>query len=133
VCRQEIDNDGDVVDSKGKSVGHVALLGDILAPEAPPEEPKETEEEVAAKKKLEQDKKLASQLSAYIEQSVDKIKPPILNMITEVRSCLRFTTSTRLTHPQAIDSGERQPKEERDEQKLVDTVKPLLEEDGSIL
>lgn len=129
---KEIDNDGDVTDSKGKSVGHVALLGDILAPEASPEEPKETEEEVAAKKKLEQDKKLASQLAAYIEQSIDKIKP-ILKMITEVRSCPRFTASTRLTHPQAVDSAERQPKEERDEQKLVDTVKPLLEEGGSIL
>ncbi len=34
---------------------------------------------------------------------------------------------------QAIDAAERQPKEELDEQKLVDTVKPLLETGGQIL
>lgn len=34
---------------------------------------------------------------------------------------------------QAIDTAEAQPKEELDEQKLVDTVKPLLEQGGQIL
>lgn len=32
-----------------------------------------------------------------------------------------------------IDAAERQPKEDLDEQKLVDTVKPLIEEGGQIL
>lgn len=34
---------------------------------------------------------------------------------------------------QAIEAAERQPKEELDEQKLVDTVKPLIEQGGMIL
>jgi hypothetical protein len=34
---------------------------------------------------------------------------------------------------QHIEAAERQPKEELDEQKLVDTVKPLIEEGGRIL
>lgn len=38
-----------------------------------------------------------------------------------------------LTCTQAIESAEYQPKEELDEQKLVDTVKPLLEQGGQIL
>ena len=83
---KEIDNDGDVVDGKGNSVGHVTLLGDIPAP--PPEEPKESEEEIAKKTQLEQDRKLASQLASCIEQSVGKIKP-ILKMISDVR-CLQI-------------------------------------------
>lgn len=125
---KEIDNDGDVVDGKGKSVGHVTLLEDIPAPE----EPKESEEEVAKKQQIEQDKKLASQLAACIEQSVDKIKP-ILKMITEVRKYLNTPYAYLPNILQTIDTAERQPKEELDEQKLVDTVKPLLEEGGSIL
>jgi hypothetical protein len=79
---KEIDNDGDVVDGKGHSVGHVTLLEDIPAP--PPEEPKESEEEIEKKRQLEQDRKLAGQLAACIEQSIDKIKP-ILKMIMDVR------------------------------------------------
>jgi len=38
-----------------------------------------------------------------------------------------------LTRLQAIDAAERQPKEELDEQKLVDTVKPLIEQGSQIL
>jgi len=34
---------------------------------------------------------------------------------------------------QTIEAAERQPKEELDEQKLVDTVKPLIEQGGMIL
>lgn len=83
---KEIDNDGDVVDGKGVSVGHVTLLEDIPAPPLEePEEPKESEEDVAKRTQLEQDRKLASQLATCIEQSIDKIKP-ILKMITDVSS-----------------------------------------------
>lgn len=66
-------------------------------------------------KKLEQDKKLAEQMATQIQQSLDKIKP-ILKMITD-----------------AIEEAERKPKEELDEQKVVDAVKPLLEQGGQIL
>ncbi|RDL42399.1 uncharacterized protein BP5553_02378 [Venustampulla echinocandica] len=109
---KEIDDDGDIVNSKGQSLGHISLLEDIpLEPVQEQEDP----EEVEKKKQLEQDKKLANQMAGCVQQSIDKIKP-ILKMITD-----------------AIDAAERQPKEELDEQKLVDTVKPLLEEGGQIL
>lgn len=89
---KEIDNDGDVVDGKGKSVGHVTLLEDIPAPPAAPEEPKESEEEIAEKKQLEADRKLAGQLASVIEQSIDKIQP-ILKMITDVSSLLLIVSN----------------------------------------
>ncbi|KFY95097.1 hypothetical protein V500_02954, partial [Pseudogymnoascus sp. VKM F-4518 (FW-2643)] len=108
---KEIDDEGDVVDGKGNRVGSVMLLADIPAPEEPKESPEEAEE----RKQLEQDKNLAKQMASCVQQSIDKIQP-ILKMITE-----------------AIESAERQPKEELDEQKLVDTVKPLLEQGGQIL
>ncbi|OBT64875.1 hypothetical protein VE03_06410 [Pseudogymnoascus sp. 23342-1-I1] len=113
---KEIDDDGDVVDGKNQRIGSVTLLADIPAPEEPaPEEPEESPEEAEERKQTEQDKKLASQMATCVQQSLDKIQP-ILKMITE-----------------AIESAERQPKEELDEQKLVDTVKPLLEQGGNIL
>jgi len=117
-----VDEDNDVVDSKGKAIGHVTLLQDI-PPEEPKEEPKEEEptepeetpEEKTKREQLEQDKKLANQMANCIQQSLDKIKP-VLKMIME-----------------HIDKADRTPKEELDEQKLVDTVKPLIEEGGRIL
>ncbi|KAH8586759.1 hypothetical protein B0O99DRAFT_643579 [Bisporella sp. PMI_857] len=109
----EIDDDGDVVDGKGVTVGHITLLEDIPEPE--PEEPKESEEEIAERKQIEEDRKLAGRLASCIDQSLESIKP-ILKMITE-----------------AIDQANAQPKEELDEQKLVDTVKPLIEQGGAIL
>ncbi|KFY11910.1 hypothetical protein V492_04198 [Pseudogymnoascus sp. VKM F-4246] len=108
---KEIDDDGDVVDGKNQRVGSVTLIADMPAPEEPTESPEEAEE----RKQMEQDKKLAAQMATCVQQSLDKIQP-ILKMITE-----------------AIESAERQPKEELDEQKLVDTVKPLLEQGGEIL
>jgi len=110
---KEIDNDGDIINAKGQTLGHVTLIEDIPEPE--PEEPKESEEEIEKRKQMETDKKLAGQMATCIQQSLDKIKP-ILQMIAE-----------------NIDAAEKQPKEELDEQKLVDTVKPLIEEGGRIL
>ena len=54
-------------------------------------------------------------------------------MITDVSSHAHPCLPQSLTYTQAIDAAERQPKDELDEQKLVDTVKPLLEEGGQIL
>jgi hypothetical protein len=116
---KEIDEDGDVYNQKNQVIGHVTLLEDIPPePEAEPEpepEPTETAEEIEERKQLETDKKLAGQLAMCVQQSLDKINP-ILKMITET-----------------IEAAERQPKEELDEQKLVDTVKPLIEQGGMIL
>lgn len=108
---KEIDDDGDVVNSKGMTVGHVNLLSDIKEPE----EPEDTEEEIEARKQQEQDKKLANQMAYCLEQCLDKIKP----------ICKMITTK--------IEAAERQPEEERDEEQLVKEVRPLIEEGGNIL
>lgn len=76
---KQIDDDGDVVDGKGKVLGHCSLLAEI--PEEP--EPEESEEEKQARLQVEQDRKIAGQISSCIEQSLDKIKP-ICKMITDV-------------------------------------------------
>jgi hypothetical protein len=117
---KEIDEDGDVYNQKNQVIGHVTLLEDIPEPEPEPEpevepEPTESPEEIKEREQLEQDKKLAGQLAMCIQQSLDKIQP-ILKMITDT-----------------IEAAERQPKEELDEQKLVDTVRPLIEQGGAIL
>lgn len=82
---KEIDNDGDISNEKGLTLGHVTLIDDIPEPEPEPEpeEPQETEEEIAERKQKEQDKKLAGQMATVVGQSLDKIKP-ILQMIAEV-------------------------------------------------
>ncbi|TVY39162.1 hypothetical protein LOCC1_G004807 [Lachnellula occidentalis] len=112
---KEIDNDGDISNEKGTTLGHVTLIDDIPEEEVEEEEPTETEEEKEARLQKEQDQKLAGQMARVVNQSVDKIKP-ILQMINE-----------------HLDEAEKKPKEELDEQKVVDTVKPLIEEGGRIL
>ncbi|KAI1494880.1 hypothetical protein F5X96DRAFT_676154 [Biscogniauxia mediterranea] len=107
---KKIDDDGDVVDQKGSILGHCSLLEEIPEPE-----PEETEEEKADRLQKEQDCKIAGQIGVCIEQSLDKIKP-ICKMITD-----------------RIDSEERKPDDERDEEDLVKQVRPLIEEGGKIL
>ncbi|KAI0899039.1 hypothetical protein F4806DRAFT_493541 [Annulohypoxylon nitens] len=108
---KKIDDDGDVIDGKGNVMGHCSLLEEI--PQTP--EPEETEEEREARLQLEQDRKIAGQISFCIEQSLDKIKP-ICKMIVD-----------------RIDAEERKPEDERDEEELVKQVRPLIEEGGKIL
>jgi hypothetical protein len=112
---KEIDDDGDVINSKGNAIGHVSLIEDISLEVETEEERKAREEEAKEKAEAERDRKLAGQLGACIEQSLDKIRP-ICKLITD-----------------KIDSAERTPKEELDEEALVREVKPLIEEGGKIL
>uniref|UniRef100_A0A8H7K5Q0 DUF6987 domain-containing protein n=1 Tax=Bionectria ochroleuca TaxID=29856 RepID=A0A8H7K5Q0_BIOOC len=117
---KEVDDDGDVVNAKGHTIGHVSLLENI-PPEPEPEhveteeERKAREEEAKQKAEDEKDRKLAGQLGGCIEQSLDKIRP-LCKLITD-----------------KIDSAERTPKEDLDEEALVREVKPLIEEGGKIL
>ncbi|KAH6999561.1 hypothetical protein EDB80DRAFT_724883 [Ilyonectria destructans] len=117
---KEVDEDGDVINQKGESIGHVSRLEDIppepeAEPEPEPEVETETAEEKEAREQLEKDVKLAGQIAACIEQTLDKIRP-ICKMITD-----------------KVDTAERTPKEELDEEELVKQVKPLIEEGGKIL
>lgn len=110
---KEIDDDGDVINSKGMTVGHVNLLSEI--PDEEVEEIGETEEEKEERLQCEQDKKLAVQMAMCLEQCLDKIKP----------ICKLITTK--------IEAMERKPEDERDEEQLVKEVRPLIEEGGNIL
>ncbi|KAI0878681.1 hypothetical protein GGS24DRAFT_487074 [Hypoxylon argillaceum] len=114
---KKIDDDGDVVDQKGVVLGHCSLLEDIPEPEPEPEEPveTETEEEREARLQKEQDRKIATQISYCIAQSLDKIKP-ICRMIVE-----------------RINQEEAKSEDDRDEEELVKQVRPLIEEGGKIL
>ncbi|KAH9999700.1 hypothetical protein F4779DRAFT_605233 [Xylariaceae sp. FL0662B] len=105
---KKIDDDGDVINEKGAVLGHCSLLAEI-------KEPEESEEDKAKRLQSEQDRKIANQTCFCIEQSLDKIKP-ICKMITD-----------------RIDSEERKPEDERDEEELVKQVRPLIEEGGKIL
>lgn len=78
---KEIDNDGDIINEKGQTLGHVTLINDIPEPVA--EEPKESEEEIEEKKRVAQDKKLASAISGTIQDTIERMKP-ILSDITSV-------------------------------------------------
>ncbi|KAH8649121.1 hypothetical protein BX600DRAFT_419290 [Xylariales sp. PMI_506] len=109
---KKIDDDGDVVDQKGRILGHVSLLEDIPAP---PDVEQESEEDRKKREQLEQDREIAKRICVCLEHSLDKIRP-ICKMITE-----------------NIDRVERQPEDERDEEELVKTVRPLIEEGGKIL
>ncbi|KAH7153488.1 hypothetical protein EDB81DRAFT_648710, partial [Dactylonectria macrodidyma] len=114
---KEVDEDGDVINQKGESIGHVSRLEDIPPePEAEPEpEPEETPEEKAKREEAERDSKLAGSIAACVEQALDKMRP-ICKLITD-----------------KVDTAERTPKDELDEEELVRVVKPLLEEGGRIL
>jgi hypothetical protein len=103
---KEVDEDGDVVNYKGDAVGHVALLEDL---------PKESEEDIKKREEAEKDRILAGKLAGCIEQSLDKLRP-ICKMITD-----------------KVNTAERTPAEELDEEALVREVKPLIEEGGKIL
>ncbi|KAI1353904.1 hypothetical protein F5Y01DRAFT_312498 [Xylaria sp. FL0043] len=111
---KKIDDDGDVVDQKGNVLGHCSLLSEIPEPEPEPE-PTETDEEREERLKREQDAKIAGQIAACIEQSLDKIRP-ICRMIVE-----------------RINQEEAKSEEDRDEEELVKQVRPLIEEGGKIL
>ncbi|KAI0505231.1 hypothetical protein F5B22DRAFT_661795 [Xylaria bambusicola] len=110
---KKIDDDADVIDQKGNVLGHCSLLSEI--PDEPEPEPEETEEERQARLQREQDAKIAGQIAYCIEQSLDKIKP-ICRMIAE-----------------AINIEEAKSEEDRDEEELVNKVRPLIEEGGKIL
>jgi hypothetical protein len=99
-----IDEEGNVVDEDGNILGKAELT--------PPEK---TEEEKKAEAEEQETRKIADQMSTFIEQALHRIKP-ILKMITE-----------------HIETEERKPEKERDEEKLVNSVRPLIEEGSNIL
>ncbi|KAI1187992.1 hypothetical protein F5B17DRAFT_293759 [Nemania serpens] len=115
---KKIDDDGDVVDSKGTALGHCSVLAEIPEepePEPEPEPEQESEEDREKRLRIEQDRKIASQICYCITQSLDKIKP-ICRMIVE-----------------RINQEEAKSEADRDEEELIKQVRPLIEEGGKIL
>ncbi|KAL7330287.1 hypothetical protein PS15p_205251 [Mucor circinelloides] len=98
-----VDDDGNIIDNDGHIVGKAKMHG------------KKSEEQLKEEAEEEEYRKIADQMSQSIQTSLDKIKP-ILKNITDI-----------------IDDEEAKPQKERDEQKLVDTVKPLIEQGSAIL
>jgi len=108
----EIDDNGYVVDNDGNKVGEVTLLENI-AEEIPEEEL--TEEEKEALKQKEQDREIAEKMGNICAQTLERIQP-VCKQITDY-----------------IEKADRTPREELDEEELVNNVKPLIEEGSRIL
>ncbi|MCJ1468877.1 hypothetical protein MMC07_007507 [Pseudocyphellaria aurata] len=113
----EIDDNGYVIDNDGNRIGRCTMLENIQPDEPEPEEEEEgpSEEELAAMKKAEEDNELAKKMNSILKQTLDRIEP-VCKQITE-----------------RIEVADRTPKEELDEEQLVQDVKPLIEEGGRIL
>ncbi|KAJ5801543.1 uncharacterized protein N7518_003611 [Penicillium psychrosexuale] len=108
---KSIDDNGYVIDNDGNKIGECTLLENIPEPEE--EGPTAEEQEAAAK--AESDRQLAEKMISILSQTLDRVKP-VCKQITE-----------------ACDKADHTKKEDLDEEKLVQTVKPLLEEGGRIL
>ncbi|KAK2804790.1 hypothetical protein FQN51_001432 [Onygenales sp. PD_10] len=109
---KSIDDNGYVVDNNGNKIGECTLLDNI--PDEP-EEPQVPNEQVEADRKVEQDRDLAKKMSSIVQQTLDKIGA-VCKMIKE--------------HTERAD---RTPKDELDEERLVQEVKPLIEEGNGLL
>ncbi|TKX23664.1 hypothetical protein C1H76_4179 [Elsinoe australis] len=105
----EIDDSGNVVDSDGNKIGEATLLENIIEEEEPDEEP--TEEEL----QREEERKIAEKMAGICQQTLERVQP-VCKQITD-----------------HMETADRTPKEELDEEQLVNDVKPLIEEGGRIL
>ncbi|KAK3709259.1 hypothetical protein LTR37_010997 [Vermiconidia calcicola] len=108
---QKIDDAGNVVDVDGNKIGEVTLIENIVEEEY--EGP--TEEELAEAAKREEEREIAEKMAAICTQTLERVQP-VCKQITEY-----------------MDKADRTPKEELDEEQLVNDVKPLIEEAGRIL
>jgi len=104
----EIDDNGYVIDNDGNKVGEVTLLENIQEEEIPEDE---TDEE----RQRREDSELANKMASICQQTLERVQP-IMKQITE-----------------HIEKADRTPRDELDEEELVNNVKPLIEEGGRIL
>lgn len=104
----EVDENGYVVDGDGNKVGECTLM-ENLDDEGP------TEEELAERRKAEEDAELANKMSNVLQQTMERIEP-VCKMIGE-----------------HMEKADRTPRDELDEEQLVNDVKPLIEEGSRIL
>ncbi|CAK4031346.1 LEA domain containing [Lecanosticta acicola] len=108
---QEIDDAGNVVDVEGNKIGEVTLIENIDEDEY--EGP--TEEELEEARKREEEREVAEKMGAIASQTLERMQP-ICKQIKDY-----------------MDKADATPKDELDEEELVNNVKPLIEEGGRIL
>ncbi|KAF2132550.1 hypothetical protein P153DRAFT_393528 [Dothidotthia symphoricarpi CBS 119687] len=106
----EIDDNGYVIDNDGNKVGEVTLLENIQE-----EEEEIPEDETEEEKQRREDAKLAEKMAGICQQTLERVQP-VMKQITEY-----------------IEQADRTPRDELDEEELVNNVKPLIEEGGRIL
>ncbi|KAI9261145.1 hypothetical protein BY458DRAFT_515963 [Sporodiniella umbellata] len=110
----KVDDEGNIINHEGNIVGKAEMFKEKTDEEKQQE--REEQQKLSDKEKEEEEyRKLASMMSSAIQKSLDKIKP-ILKSITD-----------------HIDAEEAKPSDERNEKKLVDDVKPLIEQASNIL
>ncbi|KAL5377324.1 hypothetical protein PMIN02_011541 [Paraphaeosphaeria minitans] len=102
----EIDDNGYVVDNDGNKVGEVTLLENIQE-----EDHEETDEE----KQRREDAELADKMANICQQTLERVQP-VMKQITE-----------------HIEKADRTPRDELDEEELVNNVKPLIMEGSRML
>ncbi|KAF2719900.1 hypothetical protein K431DRAFT_295572 [Polychaeton citri CBS 116435] len=107
---QEIDDSGNVVDVDGNKIGEVTLLENIAEDFEGP-----TEEELEEARKREEEREIAEKMGTICQQTLERVQP-VCKQITE-----------------HMEKADRTPKDELDEEELVNQVKPLIEEGGRIL
>ena len=107
---QEIDDAGNVVDVDGNKIGECTLLENIADDYEGP-----TEEELEEARKREEERQTAEKMASICTQTLERVQP-ICKQIDEY-----------------METADRTPKEELDEEQLVNDVKPLIEEGGRIL
>lgn len=100
------------MDNYGNNVSERTLLENILE-EQP--DPGPSPEEQEAQKKEEEDKQLVKRMSSIIGQMLNRVQL-ICRMISE-----------------RVDKAERTPKDNLDEEQLMQNIKPLLKEASQIL
>ncbi|KAE8347640.1 hypothetical protein BDV24DRAFT_157116 [Aspergillus arachidicola] len=115
---KEIDDNGYVVDNDGNKIGECTLLENLPEEEEeeePEPEPELSPEELEKQEKEKQDRDLAKRMCAILQQTLDSVQPICKQIM------------------QNIEKANQTPKDELDEEELVKTVKPLIEEAASML
>ncbi|KAJ5166576.1 uncharacterized protein N7482_005357 [Penicillium canariense] len=110
---KSIDDNGNIVDNDGNKIGECTLLEQM--PDEAEQEPALSAEELEQQEKENRDRDLAKKMSAIVQQTLESVGP-LCKQITE-----------------HIERADRTPREELDEEQLVKTVKPLIEDAGNML
>ncbi|KIR51576.1 hypothetical protein I315_06059 [Cryptococcus gattii Ru294] len=140
-CRgKEIDNDGDVVDGKGKSIGHVTLMQDLPKRDEAAEQKKAEEEEArkAAEQKEakeEEARKAAEQKKAEEDKErKEKEEVELKKLEGDKKLAKRMAYEPVLDEMiDLIEDAQSKPKEEVNQDELVKKVKPLIHKSSDIL